>query len=584
MSGRVVFAIATVAWAGLLGCSEDSAESPSPTSNPAPALAGGTLFIPADGLRAIVSDPDRDRIVIADLVNNGVLTEVALQPGDEPGRATEDSSARIHVVLRRAGALLTIDSAGAVISRRAVCPAPRGIAYDAGSDLLQVACDTGELVSIAPTADQPARVLQLGRGLRDVIVDGARVLVSRLRTAELIVVSSSGAVEAALQPQRVMGPLAESSPTVAWRMAPLPDGRVAMLHQEAFMGDVETQVPSGYGMVGDPCGGSIVTTALTSFSLGTPIAASIPLRLPQAVTAVDLAVSREGAPRLAIVSAGNNWNGMPQMLVVPLPADGEQPTPDMPCQMTQPSTVFGEAVAVAFDKQDRWIVQSREPARLQREDGSTIFLGGESRVDRGLALFHMNSGFGIACASCHPEGLDDAHTWSFIPMGKRRTQVPSGGVLSTAPFHWSGDMTTLSQLVHEVFTNRMGGAPLASQEITKLGDWLDAQPGPLQLAATNVTAAERGRTLFESSTVGCSTCHAGDKLSDNASYDVGTGGLFQVPSLIGVSARTPLLHNGCANTLYDRFDPACGGGDRHGTTSGLLPEQIGDLVAYLETL
>jgi hypothetical protein len=544
------------------------------------------LFVSADGLRAVVSDPDRDRIVIADLVNNSVLSELALQPRDEPGRATEDSNARIHVVLRRGGALVTIDSAGAVISRRAICPAPRGIAYDAAADLLHVACDTGELVSITPMADTPARVLQLGRGLRDVVVDGARLFVSRLRTAELIVVESSGAVQAVVRPQRVLGFAGESSPTVAWRLASLADGRLAMLHQEALVGDVETQVPSGYGMVGDPCGGSIVTTALTAFSTGPSIAPSTPLRLPEAVTAIDLAISHEAPSRLAVVSAGNNWNGMPQVLIASLPAEGEQAPPDAPCQPVQASsTLYGQIVAVAFDKQNRWIVQSREPARLQREDGAFIPMGTDTTSgNRGLALFHMNSGFGIACASCHPEALDDGHTWSFIPMGRRRTQVPSGGVLSTAPFHWSGDMTTFSQLTHEVFTNRMGGSTLMEDEITKLGEWLDAQQAPLPLAGMNFTAAERGRALFESSEVGCSTCHAGEKLSDNASYDVGTGGVFQVPSLLGVSARTPLLHNGCASTLYERFDPACGGGDRHGTTSGLSAEQIDDLVAYLESL
>ena len=43
-----------------------------------------------------------------------------------------------------------------------------------------------------------------------------------------------------------------------------------------------------------------------------------------------------------------------------------------------------------------------------------------------------------------------------------------------------------------------------------------------------------------------------------------------------VAARTPLLHNGCAPTLADRFGD-CGGGDRHGHTSHLTPEQVAAL-------
>ena len=65
---------------------------------------------------------------------------------------------------------------------------------------------------------------------------------------------------------------------------------------------------------------------------------------------------------------------------------------------------------------------------------------------------------------------------------------------------------------------------------------------------------------------------------------MGTGGLFEVPSLRGVGLRLPLLHNGCADTLEKRFDPDCGGGDQHGSTSQLGASEIADLVAYLGSL
>jgi cytochrome c peroxidase len=64
---------------------------------------------------------------------------------------------------------------------------------------------------------------------------------------------------------------------------------------------------------------------------------------------------------------------------------------------------------------------------------------------------------------------------------------------------------------------------------------------------------------------------------------VNTGGSFQVPSLLGIAWRAPYMHQGCAATLDERFG-FCGGGDGHGTTSHLTPEQLSDLVAYLETL
>ena len=58
---------------------------------------------------------------------------------------------------------------------------------------------------------------------------------------------------------------------------------------------------------------------------------------------------------------------------------------------------------------------------------------------------------------------------------------------------------------------------------------------------------------------------------------------LQVPSLRGVGYRAPLIHNGCAATLKDRFDPTCGG-DKHGMTAQLSDAQVDDLIAYLQTL
>ena len=103
--------------------------------------------------------------------------------------------------------------------------------------------------------------------------------------------------------------------------------------------------------------------------------------------------------------------------------------------------------------------------------------------------------------------------------------------------------------------------------------------GPL-----NAAAVARGKSLFESSATGCTSCHSGTDLSTHAIVNVGTGGTFKVPSLRGVSYRAPFMHNGCAATLADRFSGACGGLDAHGTTSGLSTSDVQSIVAYLSTL
>src|SRR5262249_30097328 len=105
------------------------------TSAPPP-ISGGTLAGATGGRTAGVAAAR-------------VTATVALRAGDEPGRVAIDGAGRAHVALRRGGALVTIDLAtGTISSRRDVCPAPRGVAYDSSGDVVHVACATGELVTL----------------------------------------------------------------------------------------------------------------------------------------------------------------------------------------------------------------------------------------------------------------------------------------------------------------------------------------------------------------------------------------------------------------------------------------------------
>jgi len=130
----------------------------------------------------------------------------------------------------------------------------------------------------------------------------------------------------------------------------------------------------------------------------------------------------------------------------------------------------------------------------------------------------------------------------------------------------------------------MSGPKLTPDLINAMVTWIDAQPRPRRPAVANSAAVQRGAALFnDTANVGCVACHSGPRFSNNASMDVGTGRAFQVPSLVGIGTRGPFMHDGCAATLRDRFNPACGGA-QHGMTDKLTPAQIDDLVAYLNTL
>jgi hypothetical protein len=619
------------------GMTHAAAEAP-------PAISGGTLRIMADGHTAVAADPDRDQVYIVDLTARTVSFTVALQHGDEPGRVVIDGAGLAYVALRRGGALVTIDpTTGTVTARRDVCAAPRGVAYDATNDLVHVACADGQLVSLPATGGAATRTLQLDSDLRDVMVVGKTLQVTRFRSAELLTVDATGRINARLTLPGFKsmntrgGDLYTAS--VAWRSMELPTGGVVMLHQRGLTTDVQPTA-GGYGGF-SPCD-AIVQTAVTTVAPG---------QAPQSgpamaglVVPADMAVSSDGS-RIAIIAAGNATNSeteggtprMPRVFVTDMASatdqvigcvsDGQHgpclpvggfggPPPAPPTTNTGaggsgstgtssvPSTcangvdpgssadpsvpqVVGQPISVAFAANSIVVVQSREPAVLSVPGGEPIQLSRISRSDTGHDLFHANAGGGIACASCHAEGTEDGRIWSFGDCSGatlRRTQSLQVGLKGTEPFHWGGDEKDFPQLVTDVFVGRMSGPMLATDQIDATLNWIDAQPRRTRSAPTDTAAVARGKALFsDPAHAACGTCHAGPSLTNNQTVDVGTGGAFQVPSLVGIGTRGPYMHNGCATTLRDRFG-ACGGGDKHGVTSSLQPAQLDDLIAYLNTL
>ncbi|HWE26595.1 MAG TPA: cytochrome c, partial [Polyangia bacterium] len=251
--------------------------------------------------------------------------------------------------------------------------------------------------------------------------------------------------------------------------------------------------------------------------------------------------------------------------------------------------VTGEVTSLAYDASDALWAQTREPATLQKlapnGAATTVTLSTDSRADTGWAVFHSNSGANIACASCHPEGGEDARVWQFDTLGPRRTQSLRGHVGGTEPFHWGGELPSFDALVGEVYMRRMAGPSLATDQKQVLFAWVNAIPTLPASPPPDPAAVARGQALFEDTAhAACSSCHSGPELTNNATTDVGTGGNFQVPRLLGVGWRAPFLHDGCAATLTDRFTSCGGTTDLHGVTSQLTAAQIADLVAYLQTL
>jgi hypothetical protein len=612
-----------------------------PTSPPP--ISGGTLLVTHDGRFAVAADPDRDRVSIVSVQDRMLLHTIAMNPGDEPGRVVEDTWGMVHVALRRGGAVATIDPVqGTLLRRAAVCGAPRGVAYERATKLVHVACAGGELVSLPATGGDAVRRLNLGPDLRDVVVTPTGLAVSRFKSASLISLDPDGNVIADVAPQRVgmQNPLAASmpgsplpagqpdmvgiDPAVAWRTVTAPSGDVVFLHQYGLAAPIgpsaSPTAPSTNAYYGTPMGspqgcGGLVSAGVSSVSTDGRV--SMGAQVSGAPLTVDMSVSPDGA-WVALAHAGTVDPGIfdPSSGFAGFLSSGGQvsiqsagSTAGLPPNTSNCTTpemslaIAGQVTAVAFNpnrdsnvshRQGAWlVVQSREPAQLIfiRDESSqeqvTADLGGPSMLDTGHEIFHRDSGSGIACAQCHAEGGDDGRVWKFTLTGSRRTQALHIGLAGTEPFHWDGDMSDLSALMETVFVGRMSGPKQAPARERALDGWLAGLKPPAAIGDAASPRAALGKALFESAAVGCNSCHSGDKLTNNANVFVGTtepGHLVQVPSLVGIGYRGPFLHDGCAATLRDRFDPKCGGGDLHGNTSRLTDEELDNLVAYLETL
>ena len=578
-------------------------------TTPPPPISGGTLLLSHDGHTAIAADPDRDAVYVADTTARSLKYTIALQPGDEPGRLAEDGAGRVHVALRSGGALVTIDpNAGTIVSRRAVCPAPRGVAFDAAKDFVWVACATGELVAFPAAGGPAARSFVVERDMRDVLVqsDGS-LTVSLFRSATLLHIASDGTISGRDILSSAQGPWPNFGVAahVAWRTIAGAAGGTITSYQLESLANIDTQAPGGYtgfgGGVGfaevssdggasdddastppppllPPLPGPIVESVIGSTSSsGTTTTATI----PAAVLPVDVALSPDGTT-VALAAAGDGFSVLGTVYTIVQGA-------------VENSTAVGNSViAVAYDGSGDLIAQTREPATLvfaTAPNEAPIVLSNTTRADSGFDIFHTQAGGLLACASCHPEGGDDGHVWLLDGM-PRRTPSLRGTIAGTAPYHWLGDETTMGVLIDDVYTHRMSGVPLAATQKEVLSSWVQSIPAPRAPSWVDENAASRGRVLFQGS-AGCTQCHSGASFTNNQTVDVGTadqglladGGIsnaFQVPPLVGVGWRTPLMHNGCAATIADRFGACSTYG--HGTTAQLSSANLSDLTAYLESL
>lgn len=542
-------------------------------------VSGGTLAAADDVVWAAVPDADA---VVAVRVVDGALVPVRthlLPAGARPGRivATADGA---YVTLRGTGEVAQVT--GSRVRRAAVCAGPMGLARD--GDDLWVACEDGALVRVDGGSLAVLARRQLDGDLRDVVVAGGAVWVSRLRDAAVVRVDPDADSVDVLRPPDLPG----RAPDVGWRLVRDGDA-VVLAHQRAVTERVDLVGADAFGTPaygGRSCD-AVVGTALTWFPLdGSAPRTSGPLN--KSVLPVDLVVDGDARWLVAAGATGLSDVALGLLDAVPDVDAGCATLPGLTW-----SGLTGDAggrVVAAAATPAGLVVQTQAPAALVLTDGPRVLdrmmLQDDDAAADGVDAFHAATSGTLACASCHPEGREDGRAWRFLTIDgavRRRTQsLAGGGVADTAPFHWQGELADLDALLDDTRVARMGMARQAGDVagLTALLDHIPAAVGP---ARASDDAVRRGAAVFDAA--GCATCHAGEAATDGLVHDVGTTdegrpAAFATPTLRGLAARGPWMHDGCATTLADRFTLTCGG-TAHGEVAAA---DVPALVAWLSTL
>jgi len=200
----------------------------------------------------------------------------------------------------------------------------------------------------------------------------------------------------------------------------------------------------------------------------------------------------------------------------------------------------------------------------------------------------------FSCHSCHTDGHTNnrlADTLGDSDYGSPK-RVPSLlGVWSTGPWAWNGSQPVLQQQISKSLETTLLSGSVSDELVSDLSAYLTSLRRPPSLAAAreepqsghragSIASYQNG---FESA--GCADCHnAFTSYTSAETYDVGLSDSasrseFNPPSLIGVSQRDRLLHDGRARSIDEVL-----GRFQHPSGTNLSDDDRRRLVKYLRSL
>ena len=227
----------------------------------------------------------------------------------------------------------------------------------------------------------------------------------------------------------------------------------------------------------------------------------------------------------------------------------------------------------------------------------------DDAVLRGKQIFYnasderMSAEGYIACSTCHVDGGHDGRTWDFTGRGeglRNTTTLLGKGGNRFGNLHWSANFDEIHDFENDIRNAFLGAGFLSDSEFEDTSDTLglpkEGLDDDLDALATYVGSLGKhsiprsphrssngvltaqgaiGQDLFIAQN--CHSCHTGSAFTDGQLHNVGStraysGGRLngelpgiKTPTLLGVFASAPYMHDGSAKTITDVFTTV--GGD-----------------------